>query len=299
MATATVEIQVDLPAGVTIDEYERIGDGHAFHVSWDFPVVCRCETCQREKPLHLLEKAKFLVIRDLDVWALPSFFVYQDRLHRCPCGHRQALLPPFKRKDVKYTFRFEEFVVASLIGSTAEEVEQRLGIAAETVERIVRNRIEDAKAKQIDPQRRIERLGMDEISTRKGHKGYATIMTDLTDPTKPEILAVAKGRDEQAGQECLLALSAEQRLAVRFYHTDMGPAYLAACGVLLPNSQSVIDRFHVAKKLGEVADGLRKKNYCAYKRGLLQGATQTLAFLDARLSPSPGGLEAGTKAGAG
>jgi hypothetical protein len=26
-----------------------------------------------------------------------------------------------------------------------------------------------------------------------------------------------------------------------------------------PNSQSVIDRFHVAKKLGEVADTLRKK----------------------------------------
>jgi transposase len=259
MATATVEIQVDLPAGVTIDEYERIGDGHAFHVSWELPVACRCETCQRETLLHLLEKAKFLVIRDLDVWGQPSFFVYQDRLHRCPCGHRQALLPPFKRKDVKYTFRFEEFVVASLIGSTAEEVEQRLGIAAETVERIVRNRIEDAKGKQIDPQRRVERLGMDEISTRKGHKGYATIMTDLTDPNKPEILAVAKGRDEQAGRECLLALSEQQRLAVRFHHTDMRPSYLAACGALLPGSQSVIDRFHVAKKLGEVADGLRKK----------------------------------------
>jgi hypothetical protein len=39
----------------------------------------------------------------------------------------------------------------------------------------------------------------------------------------------------------------------------MGPAYLSACRTLLKNSQSVIDRFHVAKKLGEVADALRKK----------------------------------------
>jgi transposase len=101
-------------------------------------------------------------------------------------------------------------------------VEQRLGIAAETVERIVRNRIEDAKGKKIDPQRHIERLGMDEISLRKGHKGYATIMTDLTDPTKVEILAVAKGRDEEAGQECLMALSEQQRLKVLYHHTDMG-----------------------------------------------------------------------------
>jgi transposase len=195
----------------------------------------------------------------LDVWGQPSFFVYQAVMHRCPCGHRQALIPPFKRRDVKYTYRFEEFVLASLIGSTAQDVEQRLGIAAETVERIVRNRVEDAKAKTIDPQRRIERIGLDEISLRKGHKGYASILTDLTDPSKPEILAVAKGRDEEAGRTCLGALSAEQRLAVRFHHTDMGPAYLAACAALLPNSQSVIDRFHVAKKLGEVADRLRKK----------------------------------------
>lgn len=259
MAIATVEIQVDVPAGVTVDEYERIDEGHAFHVSWDLPEVCRCETCRREAPLHRIEKAKFLAIRDLDVWGQPSFFVYQDVQHRCPCGHRQSLLPSFKRKDVKYTFRFEEFVLASLIGSTPAELEQRLGIAAETVERIVRNRIADAKGKHIDPRRSIKRVGMDEISLRKRHKGYATILTNLTDPSKVEILAVAKGRDEQAGRECLRALSESQRKAVRFHHTDMGSSYLAACGALLPNSQSVIDRFHVAKKLGEVADQLRKK----------------------------------------
>src|SRR4051812_29145273 len=99
MATTTVEIQVDMPAGVTVDEYERIGEGHAFHVSWQVPEVCRCETCRREVPLHRIEKAKFLAIRDLDLWGQPSFFVYQDVQHRCPCGHRQSLLPPFKRKD--------------------------------------------------------------------------------------------------------------------------------------------------------------------------------------------------------
>ncbi len=228
-------------------------------MSWELPTTCVCETCKRVAPLQLIEKAKFLAVRDLDVWGQPSFFVYQDMLHRCPCGHRQALLPPFKRKDVKYSFRFEEFVLTSLIGSTATDVEQRLGISAETVERIVRNRIADAKGKQVDPRRSIGRLGMDEISLRKGHKGYATILTDLTDPSQVKILAVAKGRDEQAGRECLLALSEKQRLAVRCHHTDMGPSYVAACAALLPNSQSVIDRFHVAKKLGEVADQLRKK----------------------------------------
>jgi transposase len=123
----------------------------------------------------------------------------------------------------------------------------------------VKNRIQDAKGKKVDPRRKIERIGMDEISLRKGHKGYATILTDLTDPSRPEILAMAKGRDEAAAKACLEVLTPQQRDAVGFHHTDMGPAFLSACAEGLKNSKSVIDRFHVAKKLGEVADALRKK----------------------------------------
>jgi len=260
MPTTTIEIAMDVPAGVTIGEYERIDNGHSFHVFWEFPASCVCETCKREKPLNLIDKDKFLVIRDLDIWGQPSFLVYQEKMHRCTwCGHRQAMIPPFKRRDVKYTFRFEELVLTSLVKSTAEDVAKQLGIAAETVERIVKNRIEDARGKKIDPKRVIKNIGLDEISLKKGHKAYATILTDLTDPDKPEVLAVAKGRDEDAAQKCLEVLSEEQRAAVATHCTDMGPAYLSACRTLLKNSQSVIDRFHVAKKLGETADELRKK----------------------------------------
>jgi transposase len=260
MPTIPVEIRVDVPAGITIGEYERIDNGHSFHVSWELAAVCVCETCKRERPLNLIDKDKFLVIRDLEIWGQPSFFVYQDKMHRCPhCGHRQAMIPPFKRRDVKYTYRFEEHVLVSLIKSTAEDVAKQLGIAAETVERIVKNRIEDAKAKKVDPQRVVKNIGIDEISLRKGHKAYATILTDLTDPSRPEVLAVAKGRDEEAAKQCLQVLSAEQQAAVATHSSDMAPAYLSACRTLLKNSQSVIDRFHVAKKLGEVADALRKK----------------------------------------
>jgi transposase len=257
---ATVEIQVDLPSGIRVCEYERIDEGHAFHVDWDLPLACCCETCKREAPLNLVDKNKFLSIRDLDIWEQPSFFVYREAMHRCPhCGHRQSLIPPFKRRDVKYTYRFEGHVLVSLITSTGEDVAKKLGISVETVDRIVKNRIQDAKGKKVDPQRQIERLGMDEISLRKGHKGYATILTDLTDPSRPEILAMAKGRDEGAAKACLEVLTPEQRDAVHFHHTDMGAAFLAACTEGLKNSKSVIDRFHVAKKLGEVADALRKK----------------------------------------
>jgi transposase len=260
MPRATVTIEVDLPDGVELLEYERHGEGHAFHVAWTLPEHCRCERCGHEAPTCLEAKATFYTVRDLDLWGQPTFWVYQPPRHHCPrCGRRQHLLPPFKRSDVTYTYRFERHVLACLIGSNEEEVAQRLGISAETVALIVANQIADQQAKEVDPQRLIHRIGLDEISLKKRHKLYATILTDLTNPAQPEILAVAAGRDRAAAEQCLKQLSAPQRAAVQRHCTDMSSAYLGACAELLPKSQSVIDRFHVAQKLGAVADALRKK----------------------------------------
>ena len=92
-------------------------------------------------------------------------------MHRCPwCGHRQFIIPPFQRKDTSYTYRFEQHVLRLLIGSTEAEVARRLGISAERVRLIVRNQLADAKAKQVDPQRRITDVGIDAMSLKKRHK---------------------------------------------------------------------------------------------------------------------------------
>src|SRR4051812_15350807 len=81
-----------------------------------------------------------------------------------------------------------------------------------------------------------------------------------SDPERPQILAVAKGKDTAAALKCLDLLSEEQRQQVRSHRVDMGSAYPSACAVRLKNSRAVTDRFHVAKKFNEVVDTLRKKN---------------------------------------
>jgi transposase len=256
-----VTIQVELPPEVTLKDYQRVGDGHGFLVAWPFPARCRCDRCQREEETDLELRDTPQVVRDLEIWGQPSFWIYRPAFHRCPwCNHRQALIPPFKRKDTSYTFRFEQYVLRLLIGSNEEEVARRLGISAETVGLIVRNQLLDAKAKEIDPQRRVSDVGIDELSLKKRHKLYATLLTDLTDPERPEVLAVADGRDEAAARKCLEKLALVQRQQVRTYRADMAPAFHAACRDLLPKAQAVVDRFHVAKKFNEAIDGQRKKN---------------------------------------
>lgn len=256
---AEVTIDLDLPDGVRIRGYERHEEGHAFEVDWDWPERCCCERCGHEQQAEVELKNTVYVVRDLDLWGQPGFLVYQPPMHHCSkCGRRQNLVPPFKRKNVTYTLRFEQHVLRSLIGSTEEDVARRLGISAETVSQIVESQLADQKA--IDPGRVITDVGLDEISLKKRHKLYVTILTDLSDPKRPQVLAVARGRDQAAAENCLSRLSPQQRRQVRTHRTDMSAAYAAACKNLLTKSQSVIDRFHVAKRCGEVVDKLRKKS---------------------------------------
>jgi len=290
-------IDVDLPPGVTITAYSRHGEGHGFEVSWPLPTHCRCDRCHREEAARLEFPEKVQVVRDLDIWGQPSFWIYRPAHHRCSyCHHRQYLLPPFRRKEVSYTFRFEQHVLRLLIGSTEEEVARRLGISAEMVRLIVRNQLADAQAKQIEPQRVVTDVGIDELSLKKRHKLYVTILTDLTNPERPEVLAVAEGRDEAAARKCLEKLAPEQRLQVRTYRADMAVAFHNACRELLPNAQPVVDRFHVARQFNEAIDRERKKNHPGVQGPAVEGSAEAVSVPDVGVPPQPEGAD---RAGAG
>lgn len=97
---ASVTIEMDLPDGVEITSYHRLGAAHGFEVTWPWPDRCRCERCHHEADdgLELIDKVR--VVRDLDLFGQPSFWCCQALAFRCRrCHHRQHILPPFKRKD--------------------------------------------------------------------------------------------------------------------------------------------------------------------------------------------------------
>jgi transposase len=274
-----IAVDLDLPPGLEVLGYERYGEGHGFEVRWPLPDRCHCEGCGHEEPACFEYKRTVHLVRDLDLWGQPSFLIYQPCFHRCSrCGRRQHHLPSFRRKHVKYTYRFEEYVLRMLIGSNEEEVARRLGISAETVALIVQNQLADEK--RIDPQRVITDVGFDELSLKKRHRLYVTLMTDLTDPEQPRVLAVAQGKDKAAAEKCLGRLTQTQREAVRSHRIDMGPSYAATCAEHLPNSETVVDRFHVAKKFNDVVDDLRKKNHAGLQGLPVEEAPEAVPVSD-------------------
>src|SRR6516165_2630721 len=295
---ANVTIDIDLPEGVTITSYERCGEAHGFEVDWAWPELCCCQRCGHEEKARWEQTGKARVLRDLDVCGQPGFWTYPAAFHRCErCHHRQDLIPPFKRKDASYTYRFEQHVVRLLIGSTGQEVARRRGISAETVTRIVKQQLSAAKV--VDPERVITDVGMDEISLKKRHKLYVTILTDLTRPEHPEVLAVMPGRDEAAATKCLECLTPPQRAGVRSYRVDMGPAYNSVCARLLPKAAGVIDRFHVAKLWNDAIDGERKKNNAAAQGEVVACGAEGVSLANVAVSPRPQGPDPGGPGQAG
>jgi transposase len=254
-----VEIEVDLPEGVSLRGYERCQGAHVFEVDFELPSHCACPKCGREGEVCLRLKNDVLAIRDLDLFGQPSFWAYQPPMHQCPHCHQRTQLPtPFKRPHVTYTYRFEELVLKHLVGSSVEDVARRLGISAEMVEQILQARL--AGRPTVPPDLAITSLGFDELSLKKRHKLYVTVMSDLSDSKHPRVLAVVEGHDKAATEQCLALLTPEQRAAVRSHRTDMSGVYANVCDEQLPHSQLVIDRFHVAKHLGEIVDNVRKKH---------------------------------------
>jgi transposase len=289
---ASVTIDIDLPEGVKITSYARHGEAHGFEVDWTWPELWRCQRCGHEEKARWELTGKARVLRDLDVCGQPSFWAYPAAFHRCErCHHRQDLIPPFKRKDASYTYRFEQHVVRALIGSNEEEVARRLGISAETVARIVKQQVSAAKV--VDPEEVISDVGMDEISLKKRHKLYVTILTNLTRPEQPKVLAVMPGRDEAAATKCLECLTPEQRAAVQSYRVDMGPAYNNVCARLLSNAAGVIDRFHVAKLFNDAIDGERKKNHAAAQGEVEPRPAERISLANVAVSPRPQGPDEG------
>jgi len=283
---ASITLELDLPVGITVQSYQRHEDAHALEVAWDLPQTCTCSRCGHTEATRPEWKDEVRAVRDLDLWNQPCFWMYQIGYHRCSrCFRRQHLLPPFKRPETSYTYRFEEHVLRLLIGSNEAEVARRLGISTETVARIVQYQLSTAKV--IDPERVITDIGMDELSLKKRHKLYATLMTDLSDPAQPRILAVAKGKDEQAALVCLGQLSATQQAQVQTYRVDMGPSFGKACKAQLTNAKAVVDRFHVAQKFNDTIDAERKKNHPRLQEPFDASAAQDVSVLDVGVSPRP------------
>ena len=103
----------------------------------------------------------------------------------------------------------------------------------------------------------ITTIGVDEIQCGKGHN-YLTLVYQI-DSEQKRLLSVHQGRNEESFREFFKQLTEAQRLSICYVCSDMWKPYLKVIRDVLPAAVSILDKFHIVKKLNEAVDSVRKE----------------------------------------
>ncbi|HEY8271746.1 MAG TPA: transposase [Pseudobdellovibrionaceae bacterium] len=86
-------------------------------------------------------------------------------------------------------------------------------------------------------------------------------VTNLVCTNAAKILSNAPGRDAKALAQCLKVLTPEQRSKIRTFAVDMHEPFMSTIRKLCPQAQICVDRFHLAERVNEAFDELRKAEF--------------------------------------
>jgi len=113
-----------------------------------------------------------------------------------------------------------------------------------------------SQARDADDPSSITQLGVDETSSRKGHK-YVTLGVDLT--TSRVIHACeGKGKETLNNIQQYLEYKGVPKEQITQLSMDLSPALIAGAAKSFPSAAITFDRFHVVKLLNEAMDKVRR-----------------------------------------
>jgi transposase len=158
---------------------------------------------------------------------------------------------------------YERYILLSLINGTIEDVCIMNDIGYKAVESVVDRHI-DTKPnwKEIN---HLGIIGIDEISLKKGHKDFVTIITANANG-KIIILAVLKDRLKLTVKSFLQTIPKRLRRTVKTVCSDMYDGFINAAKEVFGKKVIVVDRFHVAKTYRKGMERLRIKELKRLKK---------------------------------
>jgi transposase len=179
----------------------------------------------------------------------------------------------FDRKS-KFTKAFEKHLLLSCVNSTVSDVSIREGVGYESVAGVIERNV----ASEVDWNaiQRLDAIGIDEVSLKKGHQDFVAIVTGRTSD-ETHILGVLKDRSKATVKQFFTTIPKRLRRFVRSVCSDMYDGFInAAKEVFGKKVRIVADRFHVAKLYREGFEDLRKKELRRLKKTLSPTAYKEL-----------------------
>ena len=168
---------------------------------------------------------------------------------------------PWSRPNSGFTLLFEAFAMALIEREMpVNRVAELLGVNPQRVWTVFNHWIE--KAREADDPSLITQLGVDETSSRKGHK-YVTLGVDL-ETSRVIHACEGKGKETLQNIQQHLEQKGVAKQQITQISMDLSPAFIAGAAESFPAAAITFDRFHVVKLLNEAMDKVRRVERIEY-----------------------------------
>jgi transposase len=208
-------------------------------------------------------------LRYLPVFGHPTYLRYRPKRYRCENCDGQPTTTQrldWHEPNSPNSFAFEEYVLLQLVNATVEDVTIKEKLSYDRVlgilERHISGTIEWSRHTRID------RLGLDEIALKKGHKNFVVVVTSRLKNGRISILAILADREKNTVVEFLRSIPERLKKTIEWACSDMYEGYTEAVREELPNVRLVIDRFHVTRAYRDGLDTIRKAELKRLKKNL-------------------------------
>ena len=184
---------LDIP-DVVIERTELDSNGNFLVYVKSIKQGAQCHCCgqQIDTPYGFDREQK---IRHLSVFGKPCYILIKQPRYKCQnCSDKPVATQTqsWRTRNCPNTISFERHIMLSLINSTIEDVSAKESIGYGAIEGILDRHI--SSEVNWDELKSLGVLGIDEISIRKGHKDFATLVTTRDENQEIHILAVLEGR---------------------------------------------------------------------------------------------------------
>lgn len=208
-----------------------------------------CQTCSDK-----IHQNRPVFVRDLAIFGRPVYLHVPRRQFYCrQCQRYFTESLEFVDWERRYTQRYEEYIYQRVQASNIEQVRREEGLSWDQV-----NGIFDYKfnLKKNENWGEVKRLCIDEISKRKGHDNFVTVVGDIAGG---ELLEVIDSHKQEEIIEALKQQPVAVREQVQEVSVDMWGGFPKVVQEIFTNARLVFDRFHVMKYVNKDLNKVRKQ----------------------------------------
>ena len=213
----------------------------------------RCGICRRRSPGFDLGEGR----RRWRALDLGTTFAYVEaEAPRVSCARHGVVVCalPWARHDSRFTRAFEDQVAWLAVNTSKSAVAELMRVSWRSVGRICERVAAETRHAQ-DLLAGLERIGIDEISHRKGQR-YLTVVVDHD---TGRLIWAAPGRDTKTVEAFFDALGEERCKALKLISCDMAGWISGPIAKRCPEAKRCVDPFHVVALATEALDKVRRE----------------------------------------